>query len=413
MPSLRHFAPYRAARAFRVVAPTIVGYLALRTDDAAGWERAHQRATRRIAKLAEDLGGVFVKMCQVIGSRADIMPPIFVSELGRFVDKVRPRPLGELAGWLERELGRPLDKVFRSIDELPVAAASIAQVHRAELLDGAVVAVKIQYPEVRGDLTTDLGNIRRAAWVASRLFRDFPLFPALHDVTRFIELELDFEREARSLARAGMAFKDDPDVRVPALYAELSTAKVIVQEFLDGTPVHDFETLRAKGIETRDVADRIGRIYGRMLFEHGFFHGDPHAGNLLVLRDGRIGLLDFGLVRELPPGFGRAITGMFGAAMVGDADRAVADAQQLGFRLEGVEPAAFQRFLRMVLGEQSDVRDVFKIATDGLSGPIPEDIALVTRTLVILNGLSEQLAPGERRIVRGLMEGAGRTLSAA
>ncbi len=415
MPSgaLTHFPPYRMLRSARVVGPALFRYRTLRADDSPGWERAHELTARGVASLGEDLGGLYVKLCQVAGARADVFPPVFIRELGRFHDRVPPRPFAELAPGLERELGRPLERVFRSFDEVPVAAASLAQVHRAELRDGTPVAVKIQYPEALRLFGTDLANVRRAARVASLLFRNFALRGPIEEVTRFIALELDFAREAESLERTRAAFKDDPDAYVPKLYAELCTPKLLVLEYLDGTPVHELEKLRAGGVDLGALADRIARIYRRMIFEHEFFHGDPHPGNLLVLADGRIGLLDFGLAKELPHGFGQNLARMFGGALAGDADAAVTAARRLGFGLEGIEPAAFLRVLGLALGAKHDIPEVLEIANRGLAGAIPEDIALVIRTLILLNGLSERLAPGERRISRELLAGAATAFRSA
>ena len=411
--ALTRLTPYRALRSARVVGPALFRYRTLRADDSLGWERAHDRTARGIAALGEDLGGLYVKLCQVAGARADVFPPVFIRELGRFHDRVPPRPFAELAPALERELGRPLASVFRSIDEVPVAAASLAQVHRAQLADGAVVAVKIQYPEALHLFATDLRNVRLAARAASLLFRNFALRQPIEEVARFIALELDFAREAESLERTRSAFKDDPDVRVPKLYAELCTRKLLVMEYLDGTPVHELETLRAAGVDLGALADRIARIYRRMIFEHGFFHGDPHPGNLLVLPDGKVGLLDFGLAKELPPGFAESLARMFGAALGGDAVGAVTAARRLGFGLDGIAPADFLRVLGLALGAKHDIPEVLDIANRGLAGAIPEDIALVIRTLILLNGLSERLAPGERRISRELLAGAATAFRSA
>jgi ubiquinone biosynthesis protein len=410
--TLTRFPPYRAIRLLWVMGPALLRYLTLRDDDLAGWERAHLRAARGFAGLGTDLGGLYVKLCQVVGARADVFPPVFVRELGRFHDRVPPRPFAELRPVLERELGRTLDQVFARFDETPLAAASLAQVHRARLLDGSDVAVKIQYPEAERLFGTDLANIRRAARVASRLFPGFPLRGPIEEVADFIALELDFAREAQSLARVRDLLKDDPDVRIPRLYADLCRPKLLVMEFLEGVPVHELERLRSAGVDLPALADRIARIYRRMIFEHGFFHGDPHPGNLLVLRDGRIGLLDFGLAKSLPPGFGALLARMFAAALSQNSEAALGYAQQLGFKLDGVPPAEFQRALGLALGAKHDLLEVREMLFSGLGEGIPRDVALVVRTLILLNGLSERLAPGERRIARELFAGALAALSA-
>ncbi len=410
--ALTRLPPYRALRFASVVGPALLRYRTLRDDDAPGWERAHARTARGFAALGEDLGGLYIKLCQVAGARADVFPPVFVRELSRFHDRVPPRPFAELAPSLERELGRPLDEVFARVEPVPVAAASLAQVHRAQLRDGGLVALKIQYPEAARVFATDLANLRRGVRAASRLFRGFALRGPIEEVARFIELELDFAREAESLERSRAAFKGDPDVRIPKLYADLCTPKLLVMEYLDGAPVYDLERLRSEGVELRALADRIARIYRRMIFEHGFFHGDPHPGNLLVMPDGRIGLLDFGLAKALPPDFAASIGRMFAASLAGDARAASEAARALGFDLDGVEPAAFQRVLGIALGAKHGLAELLEVVDAGLGG-VPDDIALVIRTLVLLNGLSERLAPGERRISRELLAGAATAFRAA
>ncbi len=228
----------------------------------------------------------------------------------------------------------------------------------------------------------------------------------MEEIARFVALELDFAREAESLERIRAAFRDDPDVRIPKLHADRCTPKLLVMEYLDGAPVHDLDRLRAEGVDLRALADRIARIYRRMIFEQGFFHGDPHPGNLLVLPDGRVGLVDFGLAKQLPPGFPRWSAAMFAAALRGDGPRALDAARRLGFELDGIDPAVFLRVLGLTFGAKVDIAEVPELANQLLRGRIPDDIALVIRTLVLLNGLSERLVPGERRISRQLLLGA-------
>ena len=402
----------RGARFAAVIVPALVRYRWLEWRDArtgevdlTGWARAHDRTARGFARLGEELGGLYVKLCQVAGARADVFPPVFVRELGRFHDRVTPRPFAELAPTLERELGKPLGEVFPAIDPIPVAAASLAQVHRAELRDGTPVALKIQYPDAARVFAIDLANVRRGAAVASRLFPGFGVRPVVEEVAGNLARELDFARELASLERTRADFAGDPDVRIPRAYPDLCTPHLLVLEYLDGIPIHDLDRLRAAGFDLPALADRIARLYARMIFEKGFFHGDPHPGNLLVMPSGQIGLLDFGLAKALPQGFGANLVQLFACAMSGDAAGALVAAKALGFSLDGADPDSFMRALGIALGARHDfaeLRDVF----GGLAGSIPPDIALVIRTLILLNGLSERLAPGERRIPRALVLGA-------
>lgn len=295
--------------------------------------------------------------------------------------------------------------MFSRIDPEPLAAASLAQVHRAWLRSGEPVALKIQYPEASALYATDLALVRRAIAVASRLFRGLALRGPVEEVARFIGLELDFVREAESTERVRVAFGDDAGVKVPALHRALCRARLLVLEFLDGTPIHDTDRLRADGVDLPALADRVADLYRRMLFEQGFFHGDPHPGNLLVLRDGRIGLLDFGLAKELPPGFADAAARMFACNVAGDRRGAVDAARELGFSLESDDPDAFVRLLQIALGARHDLKELQQTLRESSIDGVPSDVALVFRTLILLNGLSERLAPGERRIPLRLIAG--------
>jgi ubiquinone biosynthesis protein len=402
---------YRALRFGRVIGPGLLRYRVLEARTAwgmgsdAAWARAHDRFASGLAGLGHDLGGLFVKLCQVAGARADVMPPAFIRELGLFHDRVPPRPWSELARFVEQELGTPLDRVFERVDPEPLAAASLAQVHRAWLRSGEAVVLKIQYPEAERLYHTDLGLVRGAVKAASTLFRGLMVRGPVEEVVRYIGLELDFVREADATERVRAAFGVADGVCVPRLHRELCTGRLLVLEYLDGIPIHDIERLAAEGYALPVLADRIADLYRRMLFEQGFFHGDPHPGNLLVLRDGRIGLLDFGLAKELPPGFADGVTSMLSCAVRGEREAALEAARGLGFRFERGDAEAFGHLLQIVLGARHDFAELRNsIAGSDVDG-VPPDIALVIRTFILLNGLSERLAPGERRIARALIGG--------
>jgi ubiquinone biosynthesis protein len=407
---LRHWRVYRALRTARVVGPALASYRFLEmrdtrrgAPDLAAWERVHARTARGIAALGEDLGGLSVKLCQVAGARADVFPAVFVRELGRFHDRVTPRPFAALRPTLERDLGRPLAECFDKVEEAPLAAASLAQVHRAWLRDGTPVVIKIQYPEAARLFAIDLGNVRRAAAIASRVLPGFAVREPVEEIAHFVALELDFVRERESLDRVARALAGVAGVRVPRAIADLCGQSVLVLEYLDGIPIHELDRLRAAGFELGALADRVAALYRGMLFEQGFFHGDPHPGNLLVMPGGEIGLLDFGLAKELPKGFAGELRRMFASAALGDAAGAVAAARALGFTPAEGAGEHFVRALGIALGARHDLTVLRELFDTRILGDIPRDIALVIRTLILLNGLSERLAPGERRIARALL----------
>lgn len=366
----------------------------------ASWDKAHGKTGRGIYRLATRYGGALVKFGQVVAARADVMPAALIAPLRGLHDQMPPRPLATLRDHLARELGRPIDEVFASIDEHALAAASLAQVHRARLVSGEDVVVKIQYPEARRVFPVDLKSMRRAVRMARWLAR-VDLRPMADELATQIELELDFAREGVSTTRVREAFAGDDRVIVPVVH--VATAKVLVLGFVAGTPLTDLDGLRARGVDLRAVARSLARIYAQMIFVHGFFHGDPHPGNLLVAPDGdTIALLDFGLAKELPAGFADGVATMLRSGLGGDLDGALVAARALGFEIRG-EPGAFRELLQMLTGERSGRNPLEALRASSVKG-MPGDFAIVARAFVLLNGVSQTLAPGERLIAGALLQ---------
>ncbi len=408
---LRRFAAYRVLRIAGVALPAILAYRWLllrerlgRPAAPAAWDRVHERTAHGLHDLGVHLAGFFVKLCQVVGARADVMAEPFVRRLGRFHDAVPPRPFAEARRWIERELGRPFDAVFVEMHDVPLAAASLAQVHRARLRDGSDVAVKVQYPEVAHLARVDLATLRLFMRLAGSLLRHFDIRSIFDEIAEFAALELDFLREAQSMERIRAALATDPTVRIPRLRAEYTTGRLLVLEYLDGIKVTDLDALRAAGHDLDEVGRRIGRIYARMIFEQGFFQGDPHPGNLLVLPGTVIGLLDFGLAKELPEGFGAAVAEMLTRALAGDVPAAVAAARRAGFDVRDDQATALPSLVLAMLGDRDEMLHADSLVAETPIAKIPSHFGLIVRVMMLLNGLSHRLAPGQLVIQRALVE---------
>lgn len=362
---------------------------------AAAWDRVHRRAASVLHWLGVHLAGMFVKVCQIVGARADVFPRPFIETLGRFHDRAPARPFAHL--------GIEVPSAIESVQPEPIAAASLAQVHRAQLSDGAPVVIKIQYPEIARLARVDLASLRRVARVTARMQNRLDLASIAEEVAKFVALELDFVREAESTERVRAAFGESSEVRVPVVYREHCSQRVLVLEHLDGVRVTDFAALERAGHDRIQVAERIARIYATMIFEHGFFHGDPHPGNLLVLPDGKIGLLDFGLAKELPPGFAAGVLRMLLAFATGDADAMTRHARDLGFDLGETRPEALVALVQKLLGDSIGGESMVELLERTSVKKVPDHFGLIVRTLIILNGLSHSLVPGERVIQREMM----------
>ena len=398
---IKNTRPYRALRVAIAVLKVFPRYLWLaglgelgRPATQERWDLTHGFAAREFRDLALSLSGAFTKAAQIAGARADVFPQAFIDELSQFHDAVPPRPFKALRPILRRELGCEPEAVFKEFSTDALAAASIAQVHRATLIEGQEVVVKIQYPEVRRIFPLDLSMLQAVAHLALLIQRHIDVRSIVREVVRFIQLELDFEREADSTERLGALLADHPDVRVPAVHRNLCHENVLVFEFLDGIQVTHAERLAKAGHKPVTIARKIGGLYGSMIFGLGFFHGDPHPGNLLVLPDGRIGLLDFGLCKELPDGFPANVAEMMISAMIGDGPGAQAAAERLGFESDGLRADHFRSMMLTMIGDSDGEDGALDLISQNRIRKVPEDFALVVRTLILLNGLSERLVPG-------------------
>ncbi|MEE2789649.1 MAG: AarF/ABC1/UbiB kinase family protein [Myxococcota bacterium] len=267
-----------------------------------GFEGHEHGGAERIRLVLQDLGPTFVKMGQILSTRSDLIPQEVCAELTKLQDNVAPISFADAMAVLEAGLERPIDEVFASVDEKPLASASIAQVHAATLRDGTDVVVKIQRPGIRHTIESDLHILY---WLGKAVQDTLPEAEAFDPVSiirefdRAISKELDFKFEANNLRRFTNIFADWDDVYVPVLHGAYSSETVLVMERLQGVKITEAAAL---GYDMDHVARQCVRMLFKMVFEDGFFHGDLHPGNLWVLNDGRIGLIDFGLVGRMNQG---------------------------------------------------------------------------------------------------------------
>ncbi|MGI9592185.1 MAG: ABC1 kinase family protein [Myxococcota bacterium] len=375
----------------------------------------HEQVARRILHLALSMRGVMIKMCQVVATRADMFPRAFVEVLKQCHDAVPPQPWPVVRQMVESELGKPIDAVFAEFERRPVASASLAQVHRARLLDGREVAVKVQYPDIEDVIRTDLANMRRVCRVYEYFDpQSLELLPLLTELTTYLGYELDFEREADSSDRVRELFAEDPHVKVPEVLREWSTKRLLVMEFVRGIKITEKEALEAAGLDPREVLQDLMHIYVRMILAAGFFQADPHPGNLFVTSAGEIVVLDFGLAKELPEGFGMGLFELMFSLMTFNESAMIRAFQELGFASKTGETDTFVLIARRMIsrsdtgafeGEFTEemTDELFEAIREDPIVKVPSDFVLVARVFSLLSGIAHSL--GSRANVLRAMSG--------
>ncbi len=256
----------------------------------------------RIRRTFEDLGPSFIKLGQLMSTRADILPPRHIEELKKLQDRVPAVPFSEIRMVIETELKQPLHKIFREWDSESMAAASIAQVHSARLFSGEKVVIKVVRPGIRKVIEQDIRLMYFIARKLEKLSEAARNVGAVNIVTEFertIYNELDMFIEAGNLDRFVKNFKDSTEIHIPKVFWELSSKSVLTMEYVEGVKMDQVEAIRKMGLDPREIA-RLGlRAFSRQLMEFGFFHADPHPANTIVMPDGRVGIIDFGITGYL------------------------------------------------------------------------------------------------------------------
>ena len=374
-----------------------------RTD--ARYRRQDLRAARAMYRASIRLEGLLIKMSQFIATRADVLPDEWVATLGSLHDRVPPRPFEIIRTQVEREIGRPLGSIFSEFDPQPLAAASLAQVHAARTFDGRRCAVKVQYPGIEGIIRADLRNLMFTLRMLAWLEPGFDFQVIMRELLKYLPMELDFLNEAHNCdtLRRNLAVRNA--VVVPHVYHELTTRRVLTMELVDGIKVTDLEGLARAGIDKHEVAQKLIEIFTEQILRDGFFHADPHPGNILVRPGPCIVLLDFGLAKDFPPPFRDAMVRLTFAILTSDREAILAAFHDLGFKTRDNSPETLLTLANLFLG--NSVRRNRAYADRELveefsaelpralrSNPIvevPADVLLVNRVMGLLSGLGKTL----------------------
>jgi predicted unusual protein kinase regulating ubiquinone biosynthesis (AarF/ABC1/UbiB family) len=372
-------------------------------------EKHHWYSANKFYETALKNQGLLIKTGQFLGTRPDVLPEAYVEVLSRLHDEVPPEPFDVIKAHIERELRRPLHEIFAEFEETPVASASLAQVHRARLHDGRDCAVKVQYPGIESIVDIDLGNLSFFIGVLNRLDRSMDYRFVAEEMRRNIPLELDFINEGRNAERVARDFANVEDIVVPKIYWDYTSRRVLTMEYIEGVKITDYEGLRRLGIDTSDVAKILVFAFAEMIVNHGFFHADPHPGNLLVQPGPKLVLIDFGQAKDLPPHFRETLV-RFTRSILGNDNQAMGTAfRDLGFRTKKDDAEGYEQLGDAYIGRiarqmhetgagwaegevfQESYEDVTKVLRRNQLTAMPPELLLVGRVFGLLNGLSMSL----------------------
>jgi len=367
-------------------------------------QRARARA-RECAELLVDLGPAFIKAGQALSTRPDIVPPLLLEELAQLQDQLPGFDSDLAMACIEEDLGAPIESIYDQLDRDPISAASLGQVHKGVLKGGGKVAVKVQRPGLREQITLDLYIVRNiAAWLNSNigLIRS-DLVALIDELGKRVFEEMDYLNEASNAEKFRELHSHNARIAVPAIHREATSRRVLTMEWIDGVKLTNLEAVRSMGVDPDDMVEVGVNCSLQQLLEHGFFHADPHPGNLLALEDGRLCYLDFGMMSEVSR---ESRTGLIQAVVHlvnRNFGKLSKDFVTLGFLAEDVNLDPIVPAFESVFSQALEVgvnRMDFKAVTDDMSGVmykfpfrVPPYYALIIRSLVTLEGIALSVDP--------------------
>jgi ubiquinone biosynthesis protein len=361
---------------------------------------------RHLREMLDELGPTFVKFGQLLSMRPDVLPPDIIAELRGLQDDVTPFPFEEAAEVIRGDLGQPLERLFLNFDPVPMAAASIGQVHRATLPNGRDVAVKVQRPGAPRQIEADLNLMYQAARLAKERVRalDFIDAQALVDeFARSIRQELDYRLEGRNAETFRKNFAGHPHVRIPRVYWSYTRPRVLTLEYLEGTQLADLDLLGYTSEQRHRLAEVLTEAWMTMIFRHGFFHGDPHPANVLVFAPDRVGLVDFGLAGRLTDEDVSKATGLFIDVANENVEALPKRLGELGVRYPKEREEEFVAELRELfyryygatlaeIDPQQVIREVFTVIYR-MNLRLPTRFVLLDKAIATLGSVSIELSP--------------------
>ncbi len=369
-------------------------------------KRLHAKNARVLREHMISMRGVLIKIGQFMSSRVDVLPEEYTDELSKLQDQVPPAPFADIARRVTEELG-PMDEVFSSFDEEPIASASLGQAHRACLRGGECIVVKVQYPGIEEVIAADMKTLKFVIRILRILFRHINLDVIYSEFSRIILEELNYLQEGKNAEIFARNFAENKRIAIPMVYWPFTTEKVLTLEYLSGVKITDFDEMDRQGIDRKESGRILAEAYAQMFFVDGLFHGDPHPGNIFVRPGPEIVLVDFGMVDRISPsrreglrraftaivdrdsrGFVRALVDMDFIPLTRDIQPLVQFVDRI---LEKYRDLSASEFKSMDIDEIGrDIQEALQLNT---AIQIPNDFILFGRVVGMLNGLGSRLDP--------------------
>lgn len=366
-----------------------------------------QSEAERLRLALEELGPTFIKFGQILSTRHDLVPEEYIRELSKLQDRVPPFSYQEAKEMIEKEFGKSLDEIFMSFDPEPIAAASIGQVHHARLHEGDEVAVKVMRPGVEELIETDLFILMGFAKFTEKHIKESKFYNPLgfmDEFSRVLKQEIYYIHEAQNADKFYSNFAGSTTVRIPKVYWEYTTKRILTQEFMEGIKISDIAQIEAAGLDRKIVSINFANAYLRMIFEHGFYHADPHPGNILVSRDGKIIFLDFGMAGYIDNPLRENLVNLMIATIRSDINLLIESLVDIGLISDGGSdnPALkinLEEFINnyyaistKFIDPTTFLRDLIDVMVKS-GGRIPTSIMLLSKTLIMRDEISRNLDP--------------------
>lgn len=359
---------------------------------------------KKLRQAFEELGPGFIKIGQILSTRRDILPIEYITELSKLQDEAPSFPFEEAKSIFVKEFGQKIEDVFEKIDEKPLASASVSQVHRGKLFTGEEVILKVQRPNMETTLLQDIDLFIRIVDRAPNIFKDFLVSPkeAFEEIRQTSKRELDFRNEANAILRFGELNKEIACVDVPKVFLSFNSKRIIVEEYIEGYKILDIEALNEAGYIREDIGEKLMLAFLSQVFKDGFFHGDPHPGNLII-KEGKIYFIDFGIMGQLSSENRDHLNQLLKAIVMQDLNQLMNTLLKIGVQKKRIDRARFYEDLNYLVETYltanfssiqfgtliADVLDV----TRKHSISMPSEYTVLVRALTMLEGLITDLAP--------------------